>query len=77
MSNSFSFSSSGERIFLRSLHEPLEALLDLAQVADHQVEFDVLDVAQRVDARRRVESSRVFKARSTWISASTWRRWPM
>ena len=35
--------------FLQIFDEAFEALFDLAEVADHQVEFDILDIAQRVD----------------------------
>ena len=35
--------------FLEILFQPLQPLFHLRQVADHQIEFDVLDVAQRID----------------------------
>ena len=35
--------------FLQIFFEAFEAFFDLAQIADHQIELDVLDIAQGID----------------------------
>ena len=45
---------------LQVLFHALEAFFDLGEIADHQVEFDVLDVAQRIDGAD-VRNGVVFK----------------
>ena len=47
-------------LLLQVFLDALEALLDLGQVADHQVELDVLDVAQGIDGAD-VRNGVVFK----------------
>ncbi len=46
---------------LQILLQPLQALLDLRQVRNHQIEFDILDIAQRID-RSHVRNRVVFES---------------
>src|SRR6185369_17319605 len=41
--------------------ETFETLLDLAEIADHHVEFDVLDIPQGIDVALGVRDGRVVK----------------
>ena len=45
---------------LQIFFHALQALFDLAEIADHQIELDILDVAQRID-RADVGDGSVFK----------------
>ena len=60
MSKLVFFFEFGRSHLLQIFFQALETLFDLAEVADHQVEFDVLDVAQRID-RADVRDGVVFK----------------
>ncbi len=61
---------------LQVFFQPLQPLLDLAKIADHQVELDILDVAQRVD-RPDVRNGIVFKRPQHVDQRVHLRRWPM
>ena len=49
ISSSFSFSEFRRLHLLQVFFQTLEPFFDLAEIADHEIELDILDVAQRID----------------------------
>ena len=60
-SSSFSFSSSGVLLLEQILLHPLQPRFHLSQVADHQVELDVGDVANRIERAAGVRNRVILK----------------
>ena len=60
--------------FLQIFLHPLEPLLDLAEIADHEIEFDILDIAQADRSAPTCGMEGSSNARTTWASASTLRK---